>query len=219
MKTYALTFAIITTVLVGCNRTLRTDGNLSQVPAASYDATFQAAVEVLRDHGFRVNRQDYRYGIVNTHPLESSTALEPWRFTNSTLGQATQSTLSHTRRIATVHLEPVTPEEEQALRDLGANDTPPADDAAVEGEAASLPPRAENYRVRVEVVMQNHQQPQRRLIVSARGKGSEIRGIPSEWRERGITSDYWIDTGRDPYLEQRLLDDILRRTARRADAQ
>jgi len=50
------------------------------VAADQYKDTFAAAVETLRRSGFRIDRSDYRFGVVTTRPEGSPTLLEPVTF-------------------------------------------------------------------------------------------------------------------------------------------
>jgi hypothetical protein len=89
----------------------QTDVKLSQpaywiaLPAADtvthddYDQLWEAAVDAARWHGFRVDRSDYRNGLLITHPVVSKQIFELWRRDVATLPDMTESTLATMRRI------------------------------------------------------------------------------------------------------------------------
>lgn len=161
----------------GCQRAVVDTPNPQPIAADAYDRMYDASITVLRDHGFRVDRRDYRFGRITTHPLDSPTAVEPWRPQNTTASQAWQSTLDHLRRTASVFLEP-------------------PDDDAPDG----------HYLLRVEVLLERHAQPTRRLTgTGRRNVFSSLDSAPEEWRRRGIERRYWEPVGRDPHLEARLM--------------
>lgn len=150
-----------------------------------YDAAFDAAIEILRDYGFSIDRQDYRFGLVTTRPLVSPTLFEPWRTTNTSPGQMAQGTLNTQRRIVRVALKPVV-------------------------VAAGAAPK---YQLTVQVTLIKLQQPLKHLNGSTSGFSivSHYSAVPAEWKEDGISRAYWIPDGADPLLARRLIDDISKR--------
>jgi hypothetical protein len=150
-----------------------------------YDATFDAAVEILRGYGFSIDRQDYRFGLVTTRPLVSPTILEPWRTTNTSPGQMAQGTLNTQRRIVRVALKP----------------------------APGSTPATPKYQLTVQVTLIKLQQPLKHLNGSTSGFSivSHYSSVPAEWKEDGIPRAYWIPDGADPLLAQRVIDDIAKR--------
>jgi hypothetical protein len=62
-----------------------------------FDALWAAAERAARDRLFRIDRTDYRNGILTTAPLVSQQAFEPWR-SDTPLAQQAQSTLGTVRR-------------------------------------------------------------------------------------------------------------------------
>lgn len=201
--------AMASLILGGCHRHYAPAPNPVEIDPAEYDRVFEASVEVLRDHGFRVDRRDYRFGKVTTEPNASPTAFEPWVPHNTTFTQTAQSTTDHLRRTVIVSLEPTPPEDRAAMQDLGqsldAAPSLPAEDAAA--EVAGAP-----YRLRVEVLLENQQVPVRRLNGSVTGsRFSELSAVPAEWSDRNIGPVYWQPIGRDAHLEQRLARQIIER--------
>ncbi len=150
-----------------------------------FEATFDASVEVLRDYGFSIDRQDYRFGTVTTRPLVAPTVFEPWKPTNTSNLQIAEGTFNSQRRIARVELKPI-----------------------------QFPITATSkYQLTVQVYMIKLQQPLRYLNRSTTGFGiiSIYSSVPAEWREKGITRAYWLADGTDPLLARRIADDIAER--------
>lgn len=177
--------------------------NPQPVAADAYGDTFELARQVLRDEGYRVNRADYRFGQITTHPKGSPTLLEPWHDDNRAADVAWDSTLGQLRRTARVTLEP-----DAAL-------TPKADEQSSQaaGSAALNSPgvtaSGTMYLVRVEVQLERYQAPQRRMNGSTAGTVfADLSETPAELQDRGITGAYWQPLGRDIPLEQHLLRKI-----------
>ena len=163
------------------------------VGSDEYHRVIDASVEVLRDMRFEVDRRSHRFGVVTTEPRIAPSMSEVWHPDNSTWGQMVESTLNYQRRKVRVTLEP-------------AEVLPSADEAAADD------PR--QYMMRVEVVVERKQTPERQLTTAAfasldfhenRAAGHEIL------TERGLESEFWRPIGRDPHLEQRLVLAILER--------
>lgn len=182
----------------GCHRPFTPAPSSLAIDAAEYDRMFLAGAQVLRDHGFRVDRQDRRFGLLSTHPLDAPTAVEPWRTSNTTAGQAWQATLDHMRRTVNVMLEPIE-----------------HDDDVDDESRATLG----DYTLRVEVLLERRTNPTRRLTgTSQRNAFSRLSDVPAEWSRRGIAGSYWEPVGRDAYLEQRLIRAIVDRAMQPAYA-
>ena len=163
---------------------------------------YQAAVEVLREEGLVVAMQDYRFGRIASEPFAAGTIAEPWRKAGQTLRQAARSTLNSQRRVVTVTIESTTGGEGEAKSPLAKV----AADQARRGEG--------DYLVRVEVSIEQLQVPRRYLTGSTTGRSlfGHLSSVPAELEERGITSSYWQPVGTDPYMEQHLLEQIVRRS-------
>jgi len=177
--------------LAGCQRPYTVHDNPMPIDAEEYDRIFDAAVFVLRDKGFAIDRRDHRFGKISTLPLGAPTFAEPWHTTNTTVDQMAQSTINDEQRIASVFLEKQDPDEAETRR----------------------------YQLRVEVVIERRQQPTRRLTGSTapRRISNQLASVPHELKQRGIPKNYWSPVGRDPYLEQRLLADIINTSLVAAD--
>lgn len=136
---------------------------------------------MLRDAGFQLNRQDFRFGRISSEPQGSPTVFEPWKSDNVRAEEAWLSTLGDLRRTVTISLEPK--------------------------ETVEL---ASAYGLRVEVVLERLQIPERRM--DGRTQGSvfaDLGEVPAELQDRGIRQRYWQPIGRDLALEQYLTQKIL----------
>ena len=163
---------------------------LATLSRDDYDAVFDAAVRELRDAGFRIARNDRRFGVITTWPKESPTAFEPWVGDNTTGDLARRSTLNHLRRSVEVQIIP-------------AN--------SADGEVGA------DYVFTVAVTLEREQQPDRYLRHSARGAvAARYREVPVHLARQGLPAEYWEPAGDDPVLAQRLLD-VIRERAGMAD--
>jgi len=70
------------------------------------DLFWNVAKDVLRDHGFRLDRVDRREGIVTTLPVTSRQIFEFWRKDVRTRADAWEATLNPIRRWVEVRFEP-----------------------------------------------------------------------------------------------------------------
>lgn len=164
-----------------------TPATVRYLPASDYDDVFDAAIRELRDRGYRIARNDRRFGVITTYPKESPTLFEPWVGDNTTGELATRSTLNHLRRTAEVTLQPV-----DATR---LHDGP-------------------GYAITVKVNLQRLQQPNRYLTHSARGTiAASYRDTPAHLAQRGIPAVYWEPAGEDPLLAEALIQAIGERGA------
>jgi len=177
----------------GCSRTLVKAQDPIEIGAGSYARVFAAAGLTLRDEGFVLNRQDYRFGVITTRPMLSGTLLEPWEQTNSTMYQAWESTLNAERRTVTVTLDP-----------LGA--VPTTQPGSPGGSGGGL-----DYRLRVEELIERQEAPERQMTGSTVRITAALSGLPESYTDRAITNSYWMPFTHDPYLEQQLVGAILRR--------
>ena len=174
--------------LTGCARQVPTVNNPLEVSPGEYDRLFRASIDELRDRGYVVDRHDYRYGTVSARPAGSPMFAELWRKDNTTGRQAWTSTVNYQRRLITITLEPVAPDP--------GRDQP------------------DHYLLRAEVVVERVSVPTTYATGSTVGRRviGNLNRVPTEWQERGITGHYWRPVGRDPYLGQRLIDAIVRRS-------
>lgn len=211
--------------LGGCRAVKTPVANPFDIDRQEFDRVFTAAVLELRDRGFVIDRQDYRFGRITTRPLQSPTIIEPWRGENTTLYQAQTATLNSQRRLITIRLDPAGAPNVDAAATAPA--TAPAASAPASTPAATspggavaatmpatAPARLGGYQLGVEVYVEQLQITTRRLSGSTRGTAmiNTLREVPTELAERGVKPVYWQAVGRDPYFEQRLLTAIIRRS-------
>lgn len=168
--------------------------------ADDYDTVFDAAVRELRDAGFRIARNDRRFGVITTYPKESPTLFEPWVGDNTTGDLARRSTLNHLRRSVTVTLEPQFLNIEAALPDTSS-------------EAEGDVPKHSTYTLTVTATLEREQEPARYLTHSARGTiAASYSEIPAHLAQRGIPANYWEPDGEDPDYAAWLLGAIAERS-------
>lgn len=184
-----IAFAAGLIALIGCAATPPIASAPVEIAADEFPRIFQASLNVLRDEGFVIDQQDYRFGTITTKAVTSATFGEPWYGRGQTPRQAAGATVNDQRRIVTVTLEP-------------------ADKA---GDSETISPDAD-FVVRLEVVIEQFQVTTRYLTGSTRGRTifGHLTKTPTELQERGITDSYWMPVTRDPYLEQHLLERIVR---------
>lgn len=190
---------------LGCSSAPSPIANPIEIDTTEYDRIFQASAQVLRDNGFRVDRHDYRFGVMNTYPKASPTLVEPWHSDNITLGQAAQSTTNFQRRRIEIRLTPVEPTVTQT------DDTPAADEAATTSNSTT--PDA-SYMLQATVTIEQVEAP-RRFLTGSTAPGRmfrNYRAMPAELTQLDIQSNYWRPVGRDTALEQQLVADILRQS-------
>lgn len=209
-------FTILTAIVsAACSAPSRPIPNPSEVDASEYARLFRAADEVLRKHGFPIERRDYRFGVITTRGLPSPTILEPWHDTNSSADQALESTINGQRRLVIITIGPIAaatqPDATQPATTQPVATTSPAKSADNDDEPA---PGSGTYLLGVVVNVERSQFPDRRVTGSARGSRvtQRLAETPAELQERGISGPYWQPRGRDALMEQRLLAEILRRS-------
>ncbi|MEM6853751.1 MAG: hypothetical protein AAF593_05015 [Planctomycetota bacterium] len=205
-STFAGLFLSAVFLVGGCQTTSNSSPpmNTAPVSAAEYPTAFEVSGAVLRDEGFGVDRQDFRFGKITSRPKGSPTLVEAWQPDNTYPDQALRSTLGDLRRTITVTFTP-TP---------GSD---PGTDQTTSVNSGNTPVRGSGgpsaYDVRVEVLVERLQVPERRMNGSTRGVVfADLAEVPEELQARGIAGRYWQPVGRDLHLEQRLLQDILGRT-------
>ncbi|MEM8738148.1 MAG: hypothetical protein AAGG38_06680 [Planctomycetota bacterium] len=175
-------FLTVGPALTGCQNVAPVPPVVSPVAvsAEAYPRTFKAGLTVLRDAGFQIDRQDYRFGRITTEPKGAPTLFEPWIPDNTNGQLAVRATLGDLRRTVTLVFEPL------------------------DVDAPSV------YRLAVQVLIERQQVPTRRLNGATRGSVfADLREAPAEWADRGIGGRYWQPIERDPGLERKLLQAIL----------
>lgn len=150
--------------------------------ADQYPDVHAATVDVLRDHGFEIQRNDYRFGVVTTKPKESPTAAEFWIDDATTTDQHLADTLNAQQRSVKVNIE---------------------------RRANQLEPSLIAYHLTVEVMIERLQQPTRYLTHSARSAiTSQYTATSTHLTDRGIAGSYAQKLESDPHLAGRLARDI-----------
>lgn len=168
--------------------------------ADRYPAVFEAAVETLRESGFRIARRDYRFGTITTYAKESPTAAEFWIDDATTYAQHKSDTLNSQQRTVTVKVDRKISDAafEDALQSTRKPDDIGPDD-----------PGFWAYSLTVEVLVQRLQRPDRYLTHSASPRiSTTYTDVPMHLQDRGIDGPYAQTMERDPLLERRLIEAI-----------
>ncbi len=156
------------------------------VAAADHDRMLELAAEVLRDHRFRIDRQDPRLGLVQSHPRIAASGLEPWHDDHRQPYRLQESTLNYQRRIVKILLNPDAADYTMAVQvHVQRRNHPPA-------------PLTEAN------------------ILKAGGAGEGRSDVRSRETEQGKEESFWRPIGRDHDYEQRLMQKILARAENRS---
>ncbi len=145
----------------------------------SIERPWEAAREILRRHRFEIDRLDRRAGVIVTRPLASQNAFEFWRHDVDTSYDLLESTLNPIRRRVTVRVE------------------------WVEGNG--------HADIDVVVIKERLARPERQFTHSTEAYhffGDSLPGTAGQLR-LGPESEYWIELGRDPAMENYLADRIV----------
>jgi hypothetical protein len=145
------------------------------------DTFWEAIQETLRRHRFRLDRVDYRAGVITTMPVTSQNILEFWRHDVDTREDLWESTLNPIRRWVECSV------------------TRGADDAWQE--------------VSLVVHKERFSSPDRQFNSTGAALQYFSDSLPSTTGIVKITPEYdqWLDMGRDPAMEDRLLTAIFKR--------
>lgn len=146
---------------------------------AAFGTVWKDAEDVLRAHGFRLDRTDRRKGLITTHPVGSQHFFEFWRTDVATRRDFWEATLRALRRRVSVAIEP-------------------------DSTGASC-------QVEVIVRKERFSTPERQVNNSAAAFHVFRESFPSAQTGEPITpaDSYWIDAGRDPAMEKKLLSQIV----------
>jgi hypothetical protein len=150
------------------------------VTYGDYDALWEACSGAARWRGFRVDRIDYRGGVMVTHPVTSKQFFEVWRRDVATLPDLAESSLATMRRIIRFEI---------AKRD--------------DGTFACVP------KVLVERYAQTERRITS-VTQYRESFSNEQGVFGSRERDKGVNVPivYWYATGRDEVLERHLADAI-----------
>jgi len=198
-----LTIVLSMLSMTACASRTPVISNPVEIDVTEYDRIFQASLDVLQDNGFNLDRQDYRFGVVTTHPRPSPSAFEPWHRDNTTVGQAVESTLNFQRRRVSIRLIPAPSTPANAESDTPAAATSPA-----------VTRVSDSYMLETQVIIEQVEAP-RRYLTGSSAEGRMMRNLsasPQALKDKQVSENYWRSVGRDTDLEQRLVADILRRS-------
>lgn len=167
----------------GCHRPVQpTEPTARQIHLADegdFDRLWEDSQEVLRRHGFRLDRVDRRSGTITTFPVTSQSVLEFWRHDVDTPFDLMESTMRTVRRTATVQIDR---RQADAEADIAVT---------VRRETFATPERQFNSSGS-----------------ALRLFGEDLPGVAGE-PSLSRADDYWISDGRDAAMETRLLSQIL----------
>ncbi len=164
----------------GCASVPRTP-NPIPVAEREYDRVYEAAIAVLRDWRFVVDRQDRRAGVITTKPRIAASALEPWQPDVSTARRTLGATLNHRRHRVRVEIQR-----------RGSGETPYRLRVTVTTEQKQKPEK--------QLTTAAH------ASVRYRGRTAGTRPVDAaEGRTR------WRVVGEDPVLEKKLVTAIVER--------
>ncbi|MEZ6192497.1 MAG: hypothetical protein R3C45_14570, partial [Phycisphaerales bacterium] len=150
---------------MGCSRKIVTADNPAPLSADLYKTYFDTTIDVLRDNGYVIDRNDYRFGTITTLGQGSPTVLEVWNPQNTTGRQAVESTLADEQRRVNVTFAK---HQEQTATETGSD---PVTEATSGG----------GYAIEVEVILERRQTPTRRMTGSARRNVfSSLSAVPKE---------------------------------------
>lgn len=185
--TVILAMALIMTMVAGCAGPSSVIEAPIPVAEGQYRQAFETAVATLRDHGFIIDRQDYRFGRITTKPRFSPNLIEIWNRDNTTASQSVSASVNNEQRTATIKLDRAT---------------------GSEGSAA-----AEPYALSVEVAIERITDPNRRLTGSTSPVNivRPLSETPAQFENQGVHGKTMVFIARDEHFEQRLLADIRQR--------
>lgn len=170
------------------------------------DRLWNAAREVLRDHRFTLDRVDRRRGVITTMPETSQGVGEFWRSDVATREDLWESTLNAMRRTVTIRFVGADPDDA-----AGASAGSSATRELPGGGAASLGAEAREW-TSIEVVVRRERFASKERQFTSTGAvyqvfGSQLPSISGEALTEA--DDRWVDKGRDPAMEERIIEEIL----------
>ncbi|MBP7934904.1 MAG: hypothetical protein KA354_09695 [Phycisphaerae bacterium] len=149
-----------------------------------FESLWQTAGEALRQHWFRIDREDRASGVLSTHPETSAQGLEFWRQQPRPAYYWTEANLQTIQRKATIQITPVDSQGEY-----------------------SIDVKVERLRLRLEERQIDNPAAALRLYSAEAPTMSGQMIRPSQQMQ-------WIPLGRDEILEQTILGEILQRFGR-----
>lgn len=112
VRAWIIVMVVGQSVLVGCGQ--RPVAPSFELSSDEYSAAFDAALDVLRERGFELDRVDARAGVITTAPRASAGLATPWIPHSPTLMDAADTTLHPDRRMALVSFTPIGASEPEA---------------------------------------------------------------------------------------------------------
>ncbi|MBK9127080.1 MAG: hypothetical protein IPM13_04695 [Phycisphaerales bacterium] len=198
---YRASFVVCTAglLLAGCAAPPQPTGPteiVARIP--DYERFMDESVSFLRRYDFAPTFVDREQGVIVTQPATSAQWFEPWRIDARGGYNLLESSLHTTRRQVTVTVDPIDPR--PAILAAAATALP-----AVAG-AADAP----RYRVGVKVDKSRYSAPERQVTTASGALAIYSERLPTTEGlvPRGYTVQ-WIPQGRDPVLEQFILDEML----------
>jgi hypothetical protein len=169
-----------------------------------YDEFFDASMSLLRLYDFPPDRVDRTRGLIVSHPTTSGQFFEWWRVDARGPYQVAEASLHTMRRIVTVNIEPASGQ--------AATGVP----VVVETGKMPIPPDSGDlYRLRVQVDKSRYTAPERQVTTTSGILVMYSGRIPTVEGERGPASRFaqWVPLGRDPLLEQFLVERLSKAAA------
>ena len=189
----------------GCAAPLAKKQDSIDIDGSEYARVYHACVQVLREDGFTLDRQDFRFGVITTKPIADSGLEQLRRPRSHTMAQAVESTFHDQRRRVNITLKRQDQSQQPPMAPgLKAKSTQPVE-----------------YALRVEVQIERRQIPKRHLTQSTAGHRilRNLARNPYELEQREIRGEYWQPMGRDLYHGQHLLAAIIRKSILLGDKQ
>jgi len=183
LRRLGLSLTLLGLLAAGCHQPAQpTQPTATEVVVSDvdeFDLLWRTAVRALERHQFQVDRQDRHAGIITTFPETAPQWFEFWRRDFSDPYSTLESSLHTIRRQATVRV------------------------VRTEGE--------KRYRVEVEVRVSRWSAPERQVTTASGAMRMFSREMPTT---EGLMPEeaeppHWVDLGRDPVLEKKLLQAIL----------
>ena len=178
-----ITVSFVILLLIGCTEKRKPQWEAIAVEKASFDQVWDACLDSLKDRGLEVDRQDRRFGLIVSEPTVGQQAFEFWRKDAVSSDDLLLSSLHTIRRIVAINV---------------TSQGPMKFEVRVEAQAqrASIPgDQLDNAAEAFELV--------RQYGVPAAPSRSDYLRPQAE--------PVWVDIGREPDLEQYILEDISQR--------
>ena len=201
----ALLACAATLLIAGCHAPAQPTGPSEiALHVPDYDEFFDASLSLLRRYDFPPDRVDRTRGLIVSHPTTSGQFFEWWRIDSRGSYQVAESSLHTMRRIVTVNIEPVT----VSTGIPSGTGVPPAEPVPAIADAGDL------YRIRVQVDKSRYTAPERQVTTTSGILVMYSGNVPTVEGERGPQSRFaaWVPLGRDPLLEQFLLERLAKAT-------